>query len=188
VNPRQNPFAPGAGTQPPELAGRQQILADADILLDRIQLRRPSRSQIFVGLRGVGKTVLLNRVRELAEGKSFHAVMVEAHEDKSLPALLIPPLRKVLLRLDAEKNLSEKTKTGLRVLRSFIGRFKAKVKVGELAELELGVNLESRIVAIWRATLAIYSSRLLSPLRNAAWRFACLSTSFSTLNCANSVR
>ena len=142
MNPRQSPFAPGAGTQPPELAGRQQILSDADILLDRIQLRRPSRSQIMVGLRGVGKTVLLNRIRELAEEKQFHAVMVEAHEDKSLPALLIPPLRKVLLRLDAEQNLSEKTKTGLRVLRSFIGRFKAKVKVGELAELELGVEPE----------------------------------------------
>ena len=142
MDPRKNPFAPGAGTQPPELAGREQILTDADILLDRIRLRRPSRSQIFVGLRGVGKTVLLNRIRQMAEEKEFYALLIEAHEDKSLPALLIPPLRKLLLRLDAHRELSEKTKTGLRVLRSFIGQFKAKVKVGELAELELGVEPE----------------------------------------------
>jgi hypothetical protein len=96
----------------------------------------------LVGLRGVGKTVLLNRIREMAEEKQFHAILIEAHEDKSLPALLIPPLRKILLRLDSEKNLSEKTKTGLRVLRSFIGRFKAKVKVADLAELEIGIEPE----------------------------------------------
>ena len=142
MDPRNNPFAPGAGTQPPELAGRGSILDDADIFLDRIRLRRAARSQILVGLRGVGKTVLLNRIREMAEEKGFHALMIEAHEGKSLPALLIPPLRKLLLRLDVGKDLSEKTKTGLRVLRSFIGRFKAKVKVGELAEIELGVEPE----------------------------------------------
>src|ERR1700712_4327069 len=142
MDPRNNPFAPGAGTQPPELAGRGSILDDADIFLDRIKLRRAARSQILVGLRGVGKTVLLNRIREMAEEKGFHALMIEAHEGKPLPALLIPPLRKLLLRLDVGKDLSEKTKTGLRVLRSFIGRFKAKVKVGELAEIELGVEPE----------------------------------------------
>lgn len=96
----------------------------------------------MVGLRGVGKTVLLNRIREMSEAKGFHAMLIEAHEDKSLPALLIPPLRKLLLRLDSQVRLSETTKTGLRVLRSFIGRFKGKVRVGELAEIELGVEPE----------------------------------------------
>ncbi len=142
MNPVQNPFAPGAGTQPPELAGRDAILKDAITALERLQIGRPTRSQILVGLRGVGKTVLLNRIREIAEERGFEAILVEAHEEKSLPALLIPPLRKILLRLDARENLSEKSKRGLRVLRSFIGKFKAKIKVGELAEIELGVEPE----------------------------------------------
>lgn len=142
MNPVQNPFAPGAGTQPPELAGRETILNEAITSLERLKIGRPTRSQILVGLRGVGKTVLLNRIREIAEEREFEAILVEAHEDKSLPALLIPPLRKILLRLDAREKLSEKTKRGLRVLRSFIGKFKTRVKVGELAEIELGVEPE----------------------------------------------
>lgn len=142
MNPVQNPFAPGAGTQPPELAGRETILSDAITALERLKIGRPIRSQILVGLRGVGKTVLLNRIREIAEERGVEAILVEAHEEKSLPALLIPPLRKILLRLDAREHLSEKTKRGLRVLRSFIGKFKAKIKVGELAEIELGVEPE----------------------------------------------
>ena len=142
MNPIQNPYAPGAGTQPPELAGRDEVINDAVTAMERLKIGNPTRSQIFVGLRGVGKTVLLNRIRELAEERGLYALLVEAHEDKSLPALLIPPLRKILLHLDGRENLSQKTKRGLRVLRSFIGRFKTKVKVGELAEIELGVDPE----------------------------------------------
>jgi hypothetical protein len=137
-----NPFAPGAGTQPPELAGRRGIVDDASVALERVRLRRPARSQIFVGLRGVGKTVLLNRIREIAEQKQFETLMLEIHEDVTLPALLVPPLRKILLRLDFGKQFGEKTKRGLRILRSFIGTFKTKFKVGELAEVELGVEAE----------------------------------------------
>jgi hypothetical protein len=137
-----NPFAPGAGTQPPQLAGREEVIADAEVALERVKLRRPARSQILVGLRGVGKTVLLNRVREMAEDKSFEAVLTEVNEETTLPALLVPPLRKILFRLDAGRDLSDKTKRAIRVLRSFIGSFKTKFKVGELAEIELGVDAE----------------------------------------------
>ena len=138
----QNPFAPGAGTQPPELAGREEILTEAFVALDRIQVRNPTRSQILVGLRGVGKTVLLNRIRDAAEAKGFETALLEVHEDTTLPALLVPALRKILLRLDAREELSDKTKRALRVLRSFIGSFKTRFKVGELAEIELGVDAE----------------------------------------------
>jgi hypothetical protein len=138
----QNPFAPGAGTQPPELAGRSAILTEADITLDRALIRNPVRFQILVGLRGVGKTVLLNRIREMAEAKGFETALLEVHEDTTLPALLLPALRKILLRLDARQELSDKTKRALRVLRSFLGTFKTKFKVGELAEIELGVDPE----------------------------------------------
>ena len=60
MDPVKNPFAPGAGSRPPELAGRQAIINDARVAIDRALLGRPSRSQVFLGLRGVGKTVLLN--------------------------------------------------------------------------------------------------------------------------------
>jgi len=90
-----NPFSPGAGTQPPELAGRQEILDQAQIMLARIRMGRPEKSALLIGLRGVGKTVLLNRIQELAEEKKYETVMIEAREDKPLPSLLIPYLRQV---------------------------------------------------------------------------------------------
>ncbi len=76
MNPTTNPFAPGAGTQPPELAGRDAIIAMATITLARVKLGRPARSAILLGLRGVGKTVLLNRIAALAEGEGFEPVLL----------------------------------------------------------------------------------------------------------------
>ena len=85
MNPVANPFSPGAGTQPPELAGREEVLNDVDVTLQRIKTGVFSRSSIFVGLRGGGKTVLLNRVRDMADEVGFMTVFIEAHEEKSLP-------------------------------------------------------------------------------------------------------
>jgi len=137
MDPKINPFAPGAGSQPPDLAGRDQILESADISLDRIRNRRASKSLILVGLRGVGKTVLLNRVWEKANSDGFKAVLIEANEDKPLPQLLIPPLRQILYSLDAMENASDKVKRGLRVLGSFIKGLKAKI-----GEVEFGLDTE----------------------------------------------
>ena len=67
MDPRRNPYAPGAGTPPPELAGRDEITERAAIALDRIRAGRAARSIILYGLRGVGKTVLFNRIRLDAE-------------------------------------------------------------------------------------------------------------------------
>jgi AAA ATPase domain len=141
MDPLENPFAPGAGSPPPELVGRGAILEQARIALHRLKAGRPAKSMILVGLRGVGKTVLLNRIRSLAEEDGFRALSVEAHESKPLPALLLPHLRQVLFSLDAMENVSEKVKRGFRVLRSFIGGIKAKAKINDL-ELELGVDPE----------------------------------------------
>lgn len=66
MDPVTNPFAPGAGSQPPELAGRDEILAKTKTTLARVQIGRPAKSFMLVGLRGVGKTVLLNKVEEIA--------------------------------------------------------------------------------------------------------------------------
>jgi DNA-binding CsgD family transcriptional regulator len=137
MDPRINPFAPGAGSQPPELAGRDQILESADVALDRILNRRASKSLILVGLRGVGKTVLLNRIWEKANGDGFKAVLIEANEDKPLPRLLAPPLRQILYALDAMEFASDKVKRGLRVLGSFVKSL--RVKIGDV---EFGLDAE----------------------------------------------
>ncbi len=140
MDPLTNPFSPGAGNQPPELAGRGELLRRVEILLARIKAGRSEQSLFMVGLRGVGKTVLLNRVREIAEVQGYRAVLIEAHENKSLPQLLSPPLRQTLFALDRMQNVSQKVKRGLRVLRSFIGA--VKVKAGD-AEFGLDIDPET---------------------------------------------
>lgn len=137
MDPRRNPYAPGAGTPPPELAGRDDLIERAAIALDRIRDHRPARSFILVGLRGVGKTVLLNRMRLDAEARGFATVRAEAPEDRSLPGLLAPALRATLLRLDR----SEAAKaTGQRALRALAGFAKAlKLKY---ADIEVGMDLD----------------------------------------------
>jgi AAA ATPase domain len=99
MDPRLNPFAPGAGSPPPELAGRDDLIERGAIALDRIRARAAARSLIFYGLRGVGKTVLLNRVKPDAEGRGLFAARMEAPEERSLPALLAPSLRALLTRV-----------------------------------------------------------------------------------------
>lgn len=138
----RNPFAPGAGTQPPELAGRQQILEQAHLTLGRAELGRHAKSFMLIGLRGVGKTVLLNRIRQMAVDRGFHVVLVEAHEDKKLPNLLLQPLRQLLLSLDTLGLANDKVKRGLRVLKGFAKS--VKVKVGDF-EIGLGIDAEKGV-------------------------------------------
>lgn len=132
-----NPFSPGAGSPPPELVGRDDILAKSKILLGRVRQRRSEKSLLLVGLRGVGKTVLLNEIERLTSAAGYHTITLEAHEDKSLAALLAPNLRRLLFRLDRMEGLSNKVKRGLGVLKSFIGSIKIKV-----AEVEFGLDIE----------------------------------------------
>ncbi|MEY2928431.1 MAG: hypothetical protein RL367_2908, partial [Pseudomonadota bacterium] len=100
MDPRRNPFAPGAGSRPPELAGREAVLEDCAIAIDRIRDGRHAQSMILIGLRGVGKTVLLNEMRHAAEAKGISVVPIEAPEGQSLPEMLVPALRTALLKLD----------------------------------------------------------------------------------------
>ncbi len=86
----RNPFAPGAGTRPPELAGRQGIIDQALLALHRIKAGRSERSPMLVGLRGVGKTVLLVEIRRRAETAGYQCLMVEAREGENLFRLLAP--------------------------------------------------------------------------------------------------
>jgi len=142
MDPVRNPFAPGAGTPPPELAGRGAILERVEVTLGRVKQGRAAKSVLLIGLRGVGKTVLLNRIHTMAEDAGYKSVFKEAHEDKPLPALLVPALRQLLLSLDQVGKLSEKVKRGLRVLKSFASSL--KVKYGEL-EVNLDIDPERGI-------------------------------------------
>lgn len=115
-----NPFMPGAGIQPPELTGRDQFLQKATITIYRAKANRFGKSFIAVGLRGVGKTVLLNKVKEIAENVSCKSALIEVHEDKELPALLVPALRRILLGLSRTERLSSNVSRALRVLKGFV--------------------------------------------------------------------
>ena len=102
-----NPFCPGAGTQPPELAGRDRILEAARVALGRNKLGRAARSQMLLGLRGVGKTVILNRIAELAVDSGHLRVSLEAPEDRPLPTMLVPQLRSLLFQLSRVEHSKE---------------------------------------------------------------------------------
>jgi AAA ATPase-like protein len=132
MDPRTNPYAPGAGTPPPELAGRDSAIEQAAVALDRIRANRAARSLIFYGLRGVGKTVLLNRIRVDAEARGILAVRMEAPEERSLPALLAPPLRAALLRLDRGEAVRAGARKALSALAGFISSLKVKYQDIEL--------------------------------------------------------
>jgi hypothetical protein len=136
-----NPFSPGAGNPPPALAGRGDIVNRAMIALERIRNGRSAQNMMLVGLRGVGKTVLLKRIENLAKGQGYIVLKVEAEENKDLPTLLYPHIRQALFSLDFGQNVSAKVKRGLRVLKSFLGHVKIKsndVEVGFDFDAERG--------------------------------------------------
>jgi len=139
MNPRTNPFAPGAGNPPPELAGRDAVIEKASIALDRMGKGLSAKSLMLVGLRGVGKTVLLNRMHLDAEAKGIPAVMLEAPERRSLPALLIPNLRVALLKLDRMAAAGDRAKRALKALGGFVRGMKIKYQDVEFG-LDLGIE------------------------------------------------
>jgi hypothetical protein len=125
MNPADNPFAPGAGTPPPELAGRSGILQDAEVAIARAR-KGMGRSLLLLGLRGVGKTVLLNRMGEHAKQAGAFALMLEAPEGRRLAEMLVPELRRSLLALSSSQQALALAQRGLAVLRGFAGAFKVK--------------------------------------------------------------
>jgi len=137
VDPTRNPFAPGAGARPPELAGRESIIEAANVAMQRIRRGRQEKSQMLLGLRGVGKTVLLNRLAQLAEDMGSIVVPLEAPEGQRLAAFLAPALKSVLLRLSRVAQARELAQRGLGALRGFASAF--KVSIGEI---ELSMSAE----------------------------------------------
>ncbi len=132
-----NPFSPGAGSPPPELAGRQGVLEQARVLLARVLAKRPEKSLLLTGLRGVGKTVLLNEIERMALAAGYRTILVEAHEGKPLAVLLAPHLRRLLFELDRIAGAGNKARRGLAVLKSFVRAI--KIKVGDV---DIGLDIE----------------------------------------------
>jgi hypothetical protein len=126
MDPRINPFSPGAGTAPPELAGREKIIEDVSIALHRIRSGNSAKSVLMVGLRGVGKTVLLNRLKNDAEAEGIVCVQFESPENRNLPAMLVPSLRAALLKLDRMAGAKNLVAKAVKVLGSFIAAAKVK--------------------------------------------------------------
>jgi AAA+ ATPase superfamily predicted ATPase len=136
LDPRTNPYAPGAGSRPPELAGRDDIIERASISLDRLKNGYQARSLVLYGLRGVGKTVLLNTIVLAAERSGFTAVSLEAPEDRPLPNSLIPPLHAALRKLSIGARASDALMSAKRKLVSFSKAFKVRYEGFEF-ELDL---------------------------------------------------
>lgn len=137
MDPINNPYAPGAGAPPPELAGRGELRELMRIALERVRAGRPTKSILMVGLRGVGKTVLLDRMRDDAEASGIHTLRVEAPENRSLPAILAPQLRQALLRLSRIARAKEFAQRALRGLAGFAKALKVKYQ-----DIEVGFDFE----------------------------------------------
>lgn len=137
MDPVTNPFAPGAGTPPPELAGRDELRETARIALERARRGLPTKSLLMVGLRGVGKTVLLDRIRDDAEASGIQTLRIEAPENRSLPALLAPQIRQSLLRLSRNEQARALAQRALRALAGFAKSLKVTY-----ADIEVGLDYD----------------------------------------------
>ncbi|MGM8930105.1 AAA family ATPase [Salinicola halophyticus] len=133
MDPYGNPFAPGAGSRPPELAGRDAILQAAKISCGRAIKGRAARSIMLLGLRGTGKTVLLSEIGRIAEAEGFLVSRVEAPEETNLAGLLYPEMRKVsrsLSGVEAAKHHASRALGGLRNFASVFNIEVAGVNIG----------------------------------------------------------
>ena len=158
-----NPFSPGAGAPPPELAGRDAILEQAQVLFGRVKARRPEKSMLMTGLRGVGKTVLLNEMERMAATEGYRTILIEAHEDKSLALLLIPQLRRLLFELNRLAGAGDKVRRGLAVLKSFISGVRVSVE-----GYEFGLDIDSEQGAADSGDLEIDMPNLFQAVAEAA--------------------
>lgn len=137
MDPIRNPYAPGAGSPPPELAGRDELRQIIRIAIQRIKIGNPAKSVLMVGLRGVGKTVLLEQMRTDIEEDGIQTIRMEAPEGRSLPALLAPQIRMALLRLSRVEAAKDIARRGLSALAGF-----AKALKVSYHDIEVGIDYD----------------------------------------------
>jgi AAA ATPase-like protein len=122
VDPVRNPYAPGAGQRPPELAGRDRELAQFEVVLERIARGRPERSMVLTGLRGVGKTVLLNAFRSMAMQRLWGTGKIEARPEQSIRRPVAGALHMAVRELAPRHRAPDRIEHFLGVLKSFAAR------------------------------------------------------------------
>lgn len=131
MDPVRNPFAPSAGRRPPELAGRNDIIQAARASCQRTLLGRHARPTMLLGLRGTGKTVLLNEFKRIGEETGLLVSRIEAPEDADLARLLVPELRKIMRSLSGVEAARQTAIKGLRGLRNLVSTL--NIKIGDLS-------------------------------------------------------
>ncbi len=155
-----NPYSPGAGVPPPELAGRENILQDAENVIRRVHNGHSAQSLILLGLRGVGKTVLLNRIDQIAENLGCETSIFEADMDRTLPQLLTQQLHRLLLKLDRRKRMGDEVQKAFSLLQAFAGIFRVhygEFQVGLSSPMvtgDLSLDLTDLMISIGNAAKA----------------------------------
>lgn len=124
-----NPYSPGAGTPPAALVGRDKVINDALVTVERLKIGKPDRGMILVGLRGVGKTVLLDKLRWEFERRGAHTIWMESPETQDFVEILIPQLRETLLKLKRSEHVKDLAITALKALSGFVKG--VKIKLGD---------------------------------------------------------
>jgi hypothetical protein len=128
VDPVRNPYAPGAGQRPPELAGRDRELQQFEVVLERVARGRPERSMVLTGLRGVGKTVLLNAFKSMAMQRLWGTGKIEARPDQSIRRPVAAALHMAIRELAPRHRAPERIEDFLGVLKAFAMRDPAAAK------------------------------------------------------------
>jgi hypothetical protein len=161
VDPRKNPYAPGAGTKPSALVGRDELVESFDVLLERLENGYAEQSLIITGLRGVGKTVLLDVYREKAEARGWATVEWEVEKGALFGSKLATQMRRALLQIAPKARWSDRAHKAASILKSFTvtfnpdGAVMAGLDVEALAGLgdsgSLGEDLSDLFVALGEA-------------------------------------
>ena len=139
MDPVRNPYAPGAGQRPPELAGRDREIAQFEVVLERIARHRPERSIVLTGLRGVGKTVLLNTFRSMAMQRLWGTGKIEARPEQSIRRPVASALHMAVRELAPRHRAPERIDHFLGVLKAFSMRSPATPKGSVSATLGIDV-------------------------------------------------
>jgi hypothetical protein len=140
VDPVRNPYAPGAGQRPPELAGREREIAQFEVVLERVARARPERSMVLTGLRGVGKTVLLNTFRSMALQRLWGTGKLEARPDQSIRRPVASALHMAVRELAPRHRAPDRIDDFLSVLKAFALR-DPKAPRGSSVTAQFGIDV-----------------------------------------------
>src|SRR5262245_15927868 len=130
MDPIQNPYTPGAGTRPPLLTGRDEEIRRFRVLLERLRRGRSDKSLMITGLRGVGKTVLLNHFRDVAETAGFKTAETEVTHETDFKGMMARLSRRVLLGLDPVRRVKDKALQAARVFKAFTVKMPEGYEIG----------------------------------------------------------